>query len=306
MKKIISLSLLSLTLLVGCGGGKVSSTSTASTSETTSKATTSVTTSSAKPSSSTSSTKPSSSSASSATPSSSPTSSNEVSSVTSIESTSSEDNSSIATSSNVVSTSSEETPSSDVSSVVSSDEVTSSEDSSSVATSSNVVSTSSEATSNEVSSVVSSDEVTSSEISSNDTVSSSSEENSSLDQIGTTIYFIDSSWWNKDAAASYIYVWDSTTTKDNYKVVYPGEMMTHLKWDEETKTNTWSYVIDLDTYDYCVLSRRSGDGKNDWGAKTIDIHLTDEFNTIILSDEAKWFGDGNKATVSFDTLVVNL
>lgn len=269
MKKIISLSLLSLALLVGCGGGKVSSTSTTSTSETTSKATTSVTTSSAKPSSSSSSTKPSSSSASSATPSSSPTSSNEVSSVTSIESTSSEDNSSIATSSNVVSTSSE-------------------------------------ATSNEVSSVVSSNEVTSSEISSNDTVSSSSEENSSFDQIGTTIYFIDSSWWNTAAASTYIYVWNSREEIDNYKVAYPGEKMTHLKWDEETKTNTWSYVIDLDTYDYCVLSRRSGDGKNDWGAKTIDIHLTDEFNTIILSNEAKWFGDGNKATVSFDTLVVNL
>ena len=305
MKKIISLSLLSLTLLVGCGGGKVSSTSTASTSETTSKATTSVTTSSAKPSSSTSSTKPSSSSASSATPSSSPTSSNEVSSVTSNESTSSEDNSSIVTSSNVDITSSVET-SNEVSSVVSSDEVTSSEDNSSIATSSNVVSTSSEATSNEVSSVVSSDEVTSSEISSNDTVSSSSEENSSFDQIGTTIYFIDSSWWNTAAASTYIYVWNSREEIDNYKVAYPGEKMTHLKWDEETKTNTWSYVIDLDTYDYCVLSRRSGDGENDWGAKTVDIHLTDEFNTIILSDEAKWFGDGNKATVSFDTLVVNL
>lgn len=305
MKKIISLSLLSLALLVGCGGGKVSSTSTTSTSETTSKATTSVTTSSAKPSSSSSSTKPSSSSASSATPSSSPTSSNEVSSVTSNESTSSEDNSSIVTSSNVDITSSVET-SNEVSSVVSSEEVTSSEDSSSVATSSNVVSASSEATSNDVSSVVSSNEVTSSEISSNDTVSSSSEENSSFDQIGTTIYFIDSSWWHKDAATSYIYVWDSTAPKDNYKVAYPGEMMTHLKWDEETKTNTWSYVIDLDTYDYCVISRRSNTGKDDWGAQTIDIHLTGEFNTIILSDEAKWIGEGNKATVSFDTLIVKL
>ncbi|MDY6141870.1 MAG: hypothetical protein SPI52_04015, partial [Bacilli bacterium] len=249
-------------------GGKVSSTSTTSTSETTSKATTSVTTSSAKPSSSSSSTKPSSSSASSAMPSSSPTSSNEVSSVTSNESTSSEDNSSIVTSSNV-----------DI--------------------------TSSEATSNEVSSVVSSNEVTSSEISSNDTVSSSSEDNSSVGQIGTTIYFIDSSWWNKDAASTYIYVLNSTI-ENKYQVAYPGEKMTHLKWNEETKTNTWSYVIDLDTYDYCVLSRRSGDGENDWGAQTIDIHLTDEFNTIILSVEEKWNGDGNKATVSFDTLVVNL
>ena len=306
MKKFISLSLLSLAILVGCGGGKVSSTSTTSTSETTSKTTSSVTTSSAKPSSSSSSTKPSSSSTSSATPSSSPTSSNEVSSVTSNESTSSEDNSSIVTSSNVDITSSVET-SNEVSSVVSSDEVTSSEDNSSIATSSNVISTSREETpSSNVSSVVSSEEVTSNESQSSDSVTSSSEDNSSVGQIGTTIYFIDSSWWNKDAAASYIYVWDSTTTKDNYKVAYPGEMMTHLKWDEKAKTNTWSYVIDLDTYDYCVISRRSGDGKNDWGAKTIDIHLTDEFNTIILSDEAKWFGDRNKADVSFDTLIVNL
>ena len=127
-----------------------------------------------------------------------------------------------------------------------------------------------------------------------------------MDQIGTTIYFIDSSWWNTAAASTYIYVWNSREEIDNYIVAYPGEKMTHLKWDKETKTNTWSYVIDLDTYDYCVLSRRSGDGKNDWGAKTIDIHLTDEFNTIIVSDEEKWLGEGNKATVSFDTLVVNL
>ena len=195
--------------------------------------------------------------------------------------------------------------------------VVSSEESSSLLSSSETVSSSEESSnivssSEEASNVVSSSEEVSSVVSSSSedissvTPSSSEEVSSEEPVVGTTFYFIDSSWWNNAAASSYIYVWDSTKEIDNYKVAFPGEKMTHIKWDSDSKTNIWSYVINLESYDSCLITRRSGDGESDWGARTEDIHLTNEFNTIVLSDEAKWFGDGNKASVTFDSTVVEL
>ena len=104
-------------------------------------------------------------------------------------------------------------------------------------------------------------------------------------------YFIDQSWWNDAAAESWVYIWNSTLESDNYKLAWPGEMMTHVNYDSETKQNTWYIDIDLDLYDRCIVSRQKTqeDGSvSSWGAQTVDITLSKEFNTITLCSDASW------------------
>lgn len=100
-------------------------------------------------------------------------------------------------------------------------------------------------------------------------------------------YFIDQSWWNKDAAESWIYIWKDGIA-DSHKLAFPGEIMNHVIYDETAGQNTWYFDIDLSLYDRAIISRCSGDGLGtSWGAQTSDITLERSFNTITLGEE-KW------------------
>lgn len=131
----------------------------------------------------------------------------------------------------------------------------------------------------------------SSSSSSSENISSSSSSTSEVQSNVVRYYFIDQSWWNDAAAESWIYIWNSTLESDNYKLAWPGEMMTHVNYDSKTKQNTWYIDIDLDLYDRCVVSRQKTqeDGSvSSWGAQTVDITLSKEFNTITLCSYASW------------------
>lgn len=131
----------------------------------------------------------------------------------------------------------------------------------------------------------------SSSSSSSENISSSSSSTSEVQSNVVRYYFIDQSWWNDAAAESWIYIWNSTLESDNYKLAWPGEMMTHVNYDSKTKQNTWYIDIDLDLYDRCVVSRQKTqeDGSvSSWGAQTVDITLSKEFNTITLCSDASW------------------
>ena len=131
----------------------------------------------------------------------------------------------------------------------------------------------------------------SSSSSSSENISSSSSSTSEVQSNVVRYYFIDQSWWNDAAAESWIYIWNSTLESDNYKLAWPGEMMTHVNYDSKTKQNTWYIDIDLDLYDRCVVSRQKTqeDGSvSSWGAQTVDITLSKEFNTITLCSNASW------------------
>ena len=121
-------------------------------------------------------------------------------------------------------------------------------------------------------------------------------DNTYVSQHIITYYFIDQSWWNEGAASSYIYLWNSNV-KDSYKVEWPGEKMQHVKWDDNFKTNTWSFDIDFDKYDRCIFSRRSGDGASDWGFQTKDISLDKDKNAVILSSTKEQKADFTKDVV---------
>ena len=131
----------------------------------------------------------------------------------------------------------------------------------------------------------------SSSSSSSENISSSSSSTFEVQSNFVRYYFIDQSWWNDAAAESWIYIWNSTLESDNYKLAWPGEMMTHVNYDSKTKQNTWYIDIDLDLYDRCVVSRQKTqeDGSvSSWGAQTVDITLSKEFNTITLCSDASW------------------
>ncbi len=160
----------------------------------------------------------------------------------------------------------------------------STEDSSS--SSSSISSSTTSSSSSSTSSVISSSSSSSSE-----NISSSSSSTSEVESNVVRYYFIDQSWWNDAAAESWVYIWNSTLESDNYKLAWPGEMMTHVNYDSETKQNTWYIDIDLDLYDRCVVSRQKTqeDGSvSSWGAQTVDITLSKEFNTITLCSDASW------------------
>ena len=117
----------------------------------------------------------------------------------------------------------------------------------------------------------------------------------------TRIYFQDASWWNQFGASTYIYLWGDS----GYKLEWPGEKMNAIEFvqtgvDSEGNPigyNYWYIDIDLEKYDSCIFSRRSGDGSEDWGAQTIDIDLAlrEENNLYtILDSEQAWTSDGNK------------
>lgn len=104
-----------------------------------------------------------------------------------------------------------------------------------------------------------------------------------------TIYFRDVSWWNKDAAGSAIYLYNSDTDKLK---AWPGTLMTYISYDETNKYNYWKFDVSS-TYAYAIFTRVSGDGATDWGAQTVDITLTDRgtHNMYDISSCAEAWGN---------------
>lgn len=128
----------------------------------------------------------------------------------------------------------------------------------------------------------------------------------------TRIYFQDASWWNKDEASTYIYLWGDNGIKEEW----PGEKMNYIEFvqtgvDEDNNPigyNYWYFDVDLSKYDYCIFSRRSSDGINDWGAQTIDIDLTlrNNNNMYTISDtDPAWNSNNEKVEGSWTTYSIN-
>ncbi len=64
-------------------------------------------------------------------------------------------------------------------------------------------------------------------------------------------------------------------------------------------SNYWSYEIDTSKVYYVQFIRASGDGTQDWGARTNLLEVTSENNFVTLGDTAKWYGDGNYAEATW-------
>lgn len=114
-----------------------------------------------------------------------------------------------------------------------------------------------------------------------------------------TIYFEDAEWWNKDAAGTAIYLWNSKTEISN---TWPGERMTHIKYDEVEKSNLWSFELDTNKYDSFIFVRVSPEGSvTDWGAKTIDLSVSSMGDNNLYSikgSETIWGDPGVSGTWS--------
>lgn len=114
-----------------------------------------------------------------------------------------------------------------------------------------------------------------------------------------TVYFKDASWWNKDAAATYISVDDGEAVAMTYDSVHG--------YDPVGKFNYWSYELSADATK--VVFQRWGTNTSTsetsyWGAKTVEITLADrnEYNMYDISGtEAAWEGDGNFVTGTWGT-----
>lgn len=125
-------------------------------------------------------------------------------------------------------------------------------------------------------------------------------------------YFVDQSWWNADAAQSYIYIWKSSS--GSAPVKYPGQAMKWVKYDSTKKQNLWYFDIDTKLYDRALIGRyntnttgmTSDNYKNYyWGAKTVDITLDMNKNTMTLQTSAAWidkYDSGTKANVTWSTV----
>lgn len=118
-----------------------------------------------------------------------------------------------------------------------------------------------------------------------------------------TIYFQDASWWNKDAAGTALYGWKG----DNSPYEWPGVRMTHVEYVQTGGTSTapigynyWKIDIDTTLYDSIIFTRVSSeDPMTDWGAKTVDISLSDRGSNnmySIVDSEALWGDPGVQGT----------
>lgn len=118
-----------------------------------------------------------------------------------------------------------------------------------------------------------------------------------------TFYFKDVSWWNDAGASTMIRLYDGdktliTTAEDTS--LYLGEKMTYLNNPGYYEgSNYWSYEIDTSKVYYVQFIRASGDGTQDWGARTDLLEVTSENNFVTLGDTAKWYGNGEYADATW-------
>ena len=100
-------------------------------------------------------------------------------------------------------------------------------------------------------------------------------------------------WWSQDNASTYAYSWNYANTIENNN--YPGLMMTNLK------NGYFKINIDTSLYSWLLFSRYSADGRSYWGAKTIDLEISQfkNNNCFVISDSAAWESDSKYATGTF-------
>lgn len=144
-------------------------------------------------------------------------------------------------------------------------------------------------------------------------IGDTSSSSTSLDDKTRTIYFMDNTWWNKDAATSSIYYWGT-----NINCTWPGIVMNHVEYIKtgdkssdgsyDLGKNVWSISLDFSSISGFLFARTGYDGvagstSSDWGAKTIDISLSNlgSNNLVILDqNEALW---GSGCNVKYATYI---
>ena len=126
---------------------------------------------------------------------------------------------------------------------------------------------------------------------------------SSQDATLVTIYFVDQSWWNADAASTSIYYWGSAEETP----AWPGIRMQWVSYDEVSGCNTWKFDIDTSLVtgfifvrthsDYQLETMPEGVDPN-WGAQTVDITYKEDVNLYTLENtEPSWGGGESACTV---------
>ena len=86
------------------------------------------------------------------------------------------------------------------------------------------------------------------------------------DEVTYTLYFRDASWWNADAAST----WVSIDGADAVK-------MTHVEWVQSEGYNYWSIEIPASAQTI-VFERHAGNSADYWGAKTTEVSLSGREN----------------------------
>ncbi len=116
----------------------------------------------------------------------------------------------------------------------------------------------------------------------------------------TKIYFVDKQWWHKDAAETYIYVWNSKDT--SIENVWPGEKMNHDIWDpfyqDGAGRNLRYFEFNTTLYDSFKFVRiknafdkettEFNESEYYLGAETDDLSFNSTTTLYELSDDAKW------------------
>lgn len=165
----------------------------------------------------------------------------------------------------------------------------------------NETSSSTSTTSQDSSTQITTSDTTTSDISS----STTSEETTSVveEENIVTLYFLDKSWWNADAASTSIHYWG-----DAGATTWPGMRMEWISYDAEAGTNLWKFDLDISKYTNFMFVRTHSQyqledmpaGENaDWGAKTVDITYEEGINYYILSDTSVWGDPGAEVSKSF-------
>lgn len=119
-----------------------------------------------------------------------------------------------------------------------------------------------------------------------------------------TIYFKDSSTWNKDGASSYITIYDASGAALNTTACEIGEAMEYLSNPGYYQgSNYWKYTLDFAQVKKIKITRGS-EGVN-WGASTPILDVTKENNLYTLdSENTEIWGDGS-ATGSWSSIDPN-
>ena len=83
-----------------------------------------------------------------------------------------------------------------------------------------------------------------------------------------TVYFKDATWWATDGARTGTYLWKGETNN-----TWPGTVMEKVGTDDGH--NIWKATIDTGTYENLIFTRYGATDSSDWGAKSVDIALSD-------------------------------
>lgn len=95
------------------------------------------------------------------------------------------------------------------------------------------------------------------------------------------LYFTDAAWWAKDGAHTALYTWEEASIP----TPFPGPKM------EKVAANLWRY--DLSSVLASLIFVRVSPAGADWGAKTVDLKLSDRgsHNMYDISGAAASWGD---------------